>query len=915
LTPDSSFDDLVDALEPIGKETREKLQSWSEGDFKNGESACLKDDADDLAEASGSLLEWFERFKGADPKAFGAARAVLLSLLLEIEAKRAERGIATFADLLVKTARLFEEHDGICRSERRGMDQLLVDEFQDTDDVQCRIVGHLALDGPEDARPGLFVVGDPKQSIYAWRSADLAAYDAFVDEVVAAGGEQHPLTSNFRSVKPILDEVEVLVQPVMDEQHGFQPAFEGLDATDDRIASPGFRQGRWSAVEHWNCRTANEVGDPKAKKQKVDELNAEEARAMAADIRSLHDEAGVAFGDIAVLLRATTAQQFILEAFREVGVPFEVAREREYYRQREIIEAAGLVRAILEPADALALLTVIRSDAVGVPDAALAPLWDAGLPAATAGLGDADPAGLTRVRRVVAEAARRVGAEPGVDRVPTWPHLLTAALERLAELRRSMREDPPDVFVERLRTLWLAEVSAAARYLGRFRQARLDGFYAELETTLSGGRGSTAEVARFLRRSVGESREAPSAPEPDLDTDAVHVMTIYGAKGLDFDHVYLAQIHRGSRGPVVQAPAVLRRVGGVAELKLFGWPTPGFEAAEQIRELKARAERVRLLYVAATRAKERLVVSGGWEEPGSEVPPLEAKTFADLIARRDDRGVFRGLADSRIGRETDSESGVTWVMPALDGEGGSGAGAGRTSFVMASPEDVATDTAAIAEARAEAEARMSMRWSLPASDAAHRNEVRRETDLGGDETVPRPPQRNDFAAAIGTEIHRLLETLDFADDLPKQIEARRSAVVAAACGGLQTVEGRSAAARAETLLDRLVKGDCLSRLAELTPFVAARELEVFLAPTENHGGSVVSGAIDLVYRDPDDGRLVVADYKTDAVEDEAGVAERVERYRPQLETYARALEEALALGEEPHAELWFLHADRIVRLR
>ncbi len=914
LIADSSFEDLVDVLASIDKETRKKLQSWSEGDFKNGESACLEDDVDDLAAASGSLLVWFERFKGADPKAFGAGRVVLLDLLCEVEAKRAERGIATFTDLLVRTARLLEEHDGICRSERLGMDQLLVDEFQDTDDIQCRIVRRLALDGPEDQRPGLFVVGDPKQSIYAWRSADLAAYDDFVDEVEAAGGEKHPLTSNFRSVRPILDEVELLVKPVMHEEHGFQPAFEGLDATDDRIASPGFRQGRWSAVEHWNCRTADEIGDPKTKKQKVDELNAEEARTMAADIRSLHDEAGVAFGDVAVLLRATTAQHFILEAFREFDVPFEVARERKYYRQREIIEAAGLVRAILEPADALALLTVIRSDAVGVPDAALAPLWDAGLPAAAARLGEDDVATLDRVRRVVAEAAERVGAEPGVDRVPAWPQVLTAALKRLAELRRSMREDPPDVFVERLRTLWLAEVSAAARYLGRFRQARLDGFFAELEKTLSGGRGSAAEVARFLRRSVGEGREAPSAPEPDLDTDAVHVMTIYGAKGLDFGHVYLAQIHRESRGPVGQVPAVLRRVGGVAELKLFGWPTPGFEAAEIDRELQARAERVRLLYVAATRAKERLVVSGGWEEPGSEMPPLEAKTFADLIARRDADGVYRRLAKLGIGREMDSGSGVTWVMPALEDNRGSGGAGRRPSSGLASPDTVAADTAAIAAARADAAARMAVRWSRPASDAAHRNEGRRETDPGGDETASRPPRRNDFAAAVGTEIHRLLETFDFAEDLPKQIEARRTAIVAAVCGGLRAEEARSATARVVALLDRLVEGACLLRLAELTPFVVARELEVILAPDSDDGTSVISGAIDLVYRDPEDGRIVVADYKTDRVESESEIADRVERYRPQLEIYARALEQALGLDHRPHTELWFLEVDRIVRL-
>ena len=477
-----------------------------------------------------------------------------------------------------------------------------------------------------------------------------------------------------------------------------------------------------------------------------------------------------------------------------------------------------------------------------------------------------------------------------------------------------MREDPPDVFVERLRTLWLAEVSAAARYLGRFRQARLDGFFAELEKTLTGGRGSAAEVARFLRRAVGEGREASSAPEPDLDTDAVHVMTIYGAKGLDFGHVYLSQIHRESKGPVGQVTAVLRRVGRIAELNLFGWPSPRFGSAENDRDLQARAERVRLLYVAATRAKERLVISGGWQEPGSEVPPLEAKTFADLIARRDADGVFRRLAELGVNREMDSDSGVTWVMPALEDDLRNRRCRRKGTFRFAVAEIQWPPTPQRSPRRG-----LTPPQGCPCGGPGRRRTRRIETRAVGRPTSAGTrrspePRRNDFAAAVGTEIHRLLETFDFAEDLPKQIEARRSAIVAAVCGGLRADEAQSAIARVVALLDRLAEGDCLSRLAELTPFVAARELEVFLAPDMDDGTSVISGAVDLVYTDPEDGRLVIADYKTDAVAADAEIADRVERYRPQLETYARAVERALALDEMPHTELWFLHADRIVRL-
>ncbi len=175
------------------------------------------------------------------------------------------------------------------------------------------------------------------------------------------------------------------------------------------------------------------------------------------------------------------------------------------------------------------------------------------------------------------------------------------------------------------------------------------------------------------------------------------------------------------------------------------------------------------------------------------------------------------------------------------------------------------------------------------------------------------PRRRDAAAAVGTAIHHLLETLDLGNDLAGQVDARRPAVIEDAAGGLDADGVRSATAHLEGLLSRLGHSACMARLAELAPQVSARELEVFLKPSEDDGTSVISGAIDLVYTDPGDGRLVVADYKTDAVETETEIGERVERYRAQLETYARALKQALELDDVPHTELWFLHADRIVR--
>jgi ATP-dependent exoDNAse (exonuclease V) beta subunit len=906
---------LVEAVGVVDGPALDRLKKWSKDDWTKKALACVGADREEVVAATERLVTRLKSLVDLDLEGFGAARTLLLSLLAEVDSRRRVRGLVTFSDLLELTARLFDTHEEVCRSERRRMDQFLVDEFQDTDDVQCRMVEHLALEGAEDERPGLFVVGDPKQSIYAWRSADLAAYDGFVDLVLNRGGVRGSLTRNFRSVQPILDEVERVVEPVMHEKHGFQPVFEALEATGDRVVSPGFDQPPWSAVEHWVCWHPGEDGVLSADKQKTGPTTRLEAEAIASDIRRMHDEAGVPFGDVAVLLRATTAQGELLEAFREWGVPFEVAREREYFRQREIIEAAALVRAVLEPADTLALLTVLRSDAVGVPDIALAPLWDAGLPAVAAVLNGADAAALAAARRVVDIAVTRIEPAPGSELLPNWPDALAGALDNLAELRRSMREDPPGDFVERLRTLWLAEVSAGARRLGRFRQARLDGFYTDLDQTLSRSAGGSAELARFLRRAVEEGREAPTVSEPDRDADAVHVMTIYGAKGLDFKHVYLAQIHKRTGGFGSGPQAVMRRHEGTVEFKLFGWPTPNLARAENRRELQARAERVRLLYVAMTRAKQRLVVSGGWATPGETTDPLQASTLAEVIAHRGDPALIGDLIERGVDRAADPEPGVSWVIPALgERSGASGSVIVERCSSVADDQTVAADADDIAKARASAAGRMAARWSTPASDSAHRSIARMETEIDEDAVSAPSPSRRSAAAAVGTAVHDLLETLDLESDLAAQVIERRPTVIESAAAGLDPGMVVEMTGRLEEVVDRLVESACLRRLGEVAEAVIARELPVFLRPTEDSGTSVISGAVDLVYRDPEDGRLVIADYKTDGVETDAEIAERTERYRSQLETYASALEEALVLDYRPRAELWFLHADRIVRI-
>ncbi len=894
---------VAEALARLEDEVRQRLRDWSQGTLTKTEQGLAASESA-LSGAASELLPLIDGLRNFAPVELGAARRVLAELIRVVTRRLDRTGVATYDDLLRRTARLLESSDGVRYEVRADIEQLLVDEFQDTDDTQCRMIRSLALAGDEPG-PGLFIVGDPKQSIYGWRRADLAAYDRFKEEVEAAGGQVCQLVRNFRSTQVILDEVARLVEPVMVRLTGIQPEFQHLEATEERRDALGFDVAQWAPIEHWVTRPADLEDGGLTASAKVDEAIVLEAEAVATDIRRLLDGDHAKPGDIAVLVRSTPSLEPLLDRLREVDVPFEVAREREYYQQREVVETAALVRHVIEPTDQLALLTVLRSDVVGVPDAALAPLWDAGLPGIMAGIDGWNSPMASDLESCIKHAAEAIpDGLPGLDELPNWSATLRTAARTVGHLRQTIREQPPHIFVERLRTLWLNEASASARFLGRFRRSRLERFYGELEGSLAAADGSLAPVARMLRRAVEEGREPQVPTDPDVAVDAVHVMTIHGAKGLDFEHVYLCQIQKGDPKGPGRSTVEFRPGDGGFEYRLFGWPTPGFGVAERRRVERDRAERARLLYVATTRAKNRLVVSGRWQSDGELIPAQEAGSFEDLLAHRVPCSELDERARAGQARWTEADRPVQWVLPALDPEFGKQS---ERSDEERPPYDlvrVRREAAELAELRLEARERSALPVSAAASSLA-RGQI--EVPTGADQSAAR-----EAAAAAGTAVHWLLEILDLESDLATQVEGRRDDVLERAAAAAPGA-GDLARRRAGEVLDGLLAGRCLATLSDLGDDVVARELPVLVPAGEDDPAvSAILGVADLVYRR--NGRLVVADYKTDALRDDDEIAARAEHYRPQLELYARAVSEALNLPDPPLLEIWFLSADRIVEL-
>jgi len=893
----AALEELLDDARAARGRLASKLGDWSKGELTQTEAAHLDGFRPELADAARRLRRLLGHLAELQPELLAALQAALLPLLEEIEIRRYRLGLVSFDELQSKAVRLLERHPSLARRIRGAIAQLLVDEFQDTDALQCRLVEQLALAGPPDDRPGLLLVGDPKQSIYGWRRADLAAYEGFRRRLAEHGGRVEALTVNFRSVPAILAEVERAMAPAFDPEPGVQPPFVPLVASPEKIGATGCTLGDRAPVEHW---LSWKGGPEKPEKTSAHEAALLEARAIAADLarmRATGSADAPAWSEIAILLRATGDLPYYLAALREAGVPYHVDSDRSFYRQREVIDAAALVRTVLDPGDQVALVALLRSPWVGVPDPALLPLWLAGFPAALAALAGPDPEALSALRSLVDRAATRVAGAKG------WEVALSAAVEGVAALRAAYRSLTSDRFVAALRARFPVEALAAARFLGAHRLASLRRLFDRLVDDLESAGGDPAPVLRRLRRAVAEEMDEPKGL-PRVSGDAVQVLTIHKAKGLDFRHVYLPQLHHRSgagnragdcwKGGRPEGPEFLLR--GIRSL--------GMDEVERLADRTEAAERVRLLYVAMTRAKERLVTLGDW--PGAETgTTLREGTLLHPLASA--LAPHRpALEDLAAGSARDA-SGVLWRF---------GSALGSAPSHRAVPERDSSGEALwrarerFAGLRAAAATRASREIVTAATSWLGRAGARLQLsfDEEGDGTAEA------VATAVGTAIHRFLERLPPGGDWELERQRQEPDLRALLDRRLPSDPARGlAGAELGKILERLAAGPLRERFDRLAGRIVARELPLLLPPPADDSGPLgaLTATVDLLYWDPEDGALVVADHKTDRLEDDALL---FARHGPQLRLYAEGVAAALGLPAPPRAELWLLRHGRVLRL-
>jgi ATP-dependent helicase/nuclease subunit A len=509
-------------------------------------------------------------------------------------ARLARLGLLDFHDLLAEARDLLRDRPDVRRDFQQRYRTLLVDEFQDTDPLQLEIAFFLAEDPAGPAAPAwdqvrlapgrLFLVGDPKQSIYRFRRADIETYER-ARAIVAAQGEVLTLHTNFRSVGRLLAAVNRLFETQMQppEDGAYQPAYAPV------VPAPDAPEGDGPLVLEWPPEAPPPAG--------VEARRAGEAAALAAVVRgAVADRAWTVrdrgrgparpatFGDVVCLFRTLGAVAIYEDAFRAAGVPYRALGGRHYFARSEVGWALAALTAVEDPHDPVALVAALRSPFFGVPDGALlAHKAAGGRPSYLTPLPPESEPDLGHAWRVLRELhARRVRESPAA---------IVEALYAETEVLATYALDPP----------------------GEQRVANLLRILDTARALEAAGRGTFRALVRWLRaqdRGGYEESESPIVEEGD---EVVRLMTVHSAKGLEFPVVILPDLE-WDRGTDSRRLWVDRRAEamelGISLGKVGDWEveSDNVEALRDREQRRADAEQLRLFYVATTRARDHLVL-------------------------------------------------------------------------------------------------------------------------------------------------------------------------------------------------------------------------------------------------------------------------------------------------------------------
>ncbi len=495
-------------------------------------------------------------------------QALLESFARAYDAAKRREGVLDFEDLQLTARDLLRANQGIREREHLRFAAIMVDEFQDTNRLQCELID-LVAEGP--ARPELFFVGDEFQSIYGFRHADV---QVFRERREAEGGGL-ALVRNYRSRPEVLAAVNYLFNDEFGDE--FQPL-----AASGEFPDPVFGHPVELLVTEKETYADTGVHWRRA-----------EAKHIARRVRELVDEGAATPGEIVLLFAAGTDAEAYEEELRKAGLPTYRATGRGYFGQQQVVDLLSYLLLLQNRYDDQALIAVLASPFVGVSNDAL-----------------------VLIRRAASKRPLFTGIEKGLppELDERDAQLIRAFLQRYERLVKALPRLPLERLCEQIVSEHDYDLAVLVQWDGRRRYANLRKL-ARLARSYEELRGPNVEgFVRFVRDQEAVGAKELEAVAEEEGSDSVRLLTIHAAKGLEFKVVVVADAGRDKRAPDGDEILALSdgrfgfRVADPATSKRRG--AFDYDEVRHAREEEDRAERLRLYYVAMTRAVDRLIVSG-----------------------------------------------------------------------------------------------------------------------------------------------------------------------------------------------------------------------------------------------------------------------------------------------------------------
>ncbi len=767
-------------------------------------------------------------------------------------------GFVSFDGLLVRARDLVRDHLPVREELKQQFKAILVDEFQDTDPIQYEILLYLAEQVGGRARhwrkvrltPGkIFVVGDPKQSIYAFRRADIEAYLEVVQEIIKAqNGIECRLTNNFRSHAGLLNVVNGVFEPLIRPRKGLQPSYVPIhspessdpDGTIDPTSFP-FRNAEIRRVVPAQGTARADLARA-LEGECLARWLVEEVLGKATVLDRDRRPVPVGAKDVAILLRTLTDVHQYLEPLRRRGIRYVVEGERHFYATQEVIDAVNLLRAVESPYDRSALVGLLRSAVGGLKDAEIYQLYRQDL---------LDYRSVTRLE----EDAKKELAP-----------LVKDLYEILGKLHVETRKLPVGEAVSRVFASLPIEILAARSFNGEQAVANLAKVRQLAELMGRQGLGTLREVITMLQRRVLDVKEEGESALAEENVDAVRILSVHKAKGLEFPVVVLAGCHGEIDHRDAEKEVEVDWSTDLVGLKAGDqWNLPGVYLAEK-RRLRESEEQKRVLYVAMTRAREHLTISCA-------------------VTGRKGSGSFFSMLEQALGELTSSER--TGVVPAGIGHIGikslvESLKPPRRIRAGGKKEQPELDWQAYADLWSRRISQFDETVRTPHFVTPTLLRTREQGQAEGTSRSEKGPWTREESLLIGDLAHRFLQHWDFSVD-PEIYRGKLPPFMARNFSGPEE-NGHAIQKELEEIFQVFFSSPAYRELRSSQ--ILGREVPL-LIPWD---GQVMEGVMDVLYEK--EGNLYLADYKTDRVRRE-DLSRAMESYHHQAHIYSEAVRRSL----------------------